>query len=199
MCVTTVPLWWGLSRKHFTSLDMRNAYIRNHWTCILHIFHFIVFLTFYFTAHVLCQHSFPLDIWYHNGGVMVSVLVWSVVDRGFVPRPAQCSDYGIGICCFSTKHAALRNKSKDCSLGIRIMYRSGAICLHQGCCLSDLTPYKSNSAWNIINQNQSYQPFIYRFDSLKKYICCLWNRQALFYNIILYANFLTIDTMPLVD
>ena len=36
---------------------------------------------------------------------MASVLVSSAVDRGY--------DYNIGICCFSTKQAALRRKSKD--------------------------------------------------------------------------------------
>ena len=47
------------------------------------------------------------------GGVMVSVLASSVVDRGFEPRPGQTKDYDIGICCFSTKYVALRRKSKD--------------------------------------------------------------------------------------
>jgi hypothetical protein len=47
------------------------------------------------------------------GGVMDSVLVSSVVDRGFEPRSGQTKDYKIGICCFSTKHVALRRKSKD--------------------------------------------------------------------------------------
>ena len=47
------------------------------------------------------------------GGVMVSVLASSVVDRGFEPRLGQTKDYQIGICCFSAKHAALRRKSKD--------------------------------------------------------------------------------------
>ena len=37
---------------------------------------------------------------------MVSVLTSSVVDR---VQP----DYKIGICCFSTKHAALRRKSNQ--------------------------------------------------------------------------------------
>ena len=46
-------------------------------------------------------------------GVMVSVLVSSAVDHGFEPRSGQTKDYEIGICCFSTKHAALRRKSKD--------------------------------------------------------------------------------------
>jgi hypothetical protein len=44
---------------------------------------------------------------------MVSVLVLSVVDRGFEPRSGQTKDYEIGICCFSTKHASLRSKNKD--------------------------------------------------------------------------------------
>ena len=44
---------------------------------------------------------------------MVSVLASSVVDRGFEPRSGQTKDYKIGICCFSTKHTALRSRSKD--------------------------------------------------------------------------------------
>jgi hypothetical protein len=46
-------------------------------------------------------------------GVMVSILASSVVDRGFVPRSGQTKDFEIGICCFSSKHTALRRKSKD--------------------------------------------------------------------------------------
>jgi len=42
------------------------------------------------------------------GGVMVSVLASSAVDRS-----GQTKDYKIGACCFSAKHAALRRKSKD--------------------------------------------------------------------------------------
>ena len=44
---------------------------------------------------------------------MVSVLASRVVDRGLELRSGQTKDYKIGICCFSTKHAALRRKSKD--------------------------------------------------------------------------------------
>ena len=44
---------------------------------------------------------------------MVSVLAWSVVDRGFMSRSDQTEKYKIGICCFSAKHVALRSKSKD--------------------------------------------------------------------------------------
>jgi hypothetical protein len=45
---------------------------------------------------------------------MVNVLTSSVVDRGFEPQIDQIKDYRIGICCFSTKHAALRRKNKYC-------------------------------------------------------------------------------------
>jgi hypothetical protein len=44
---------------------------------------------------------------------MVSVLPSSVVGRGFEPRSGQTKDCKIGICCFFTKHATLRRKSKD--------------------------------------------------------------------------------------
>ena len=46
-------------------------------------------------------------------GVMVSVLESSAVNREFEPRSGQTKDYKIGICCFFTKHATLRRKSKD--------------------------------------------------------------------------------------
>ena len=46
------------------------------------------------------------------GGVNVSGIASGVVDRGFEPRSGQTKDYAIGICCFSSKHAALRRKSK---------------------------------------------------------------------------------------
>jgi hypothetical protein len=42
---------------------------------------------------------------------MVSMLASSIVDRGFVPLSGQTKDYKIDVCCFSTKHAALRRKS----------------------------------------------------------------------------------------
>jgi hypothetical protein len=47
------------------------------------------------------------------GGVIVSVLTLSAVDREFEPRSGQTKNYEIGICCISAKHAALRSKSKD--------------------------------------------------------------------------------------
>ena len=44
---------------------------------------------------------------------MIIVLASSAVDRGFETRSGQTTDYKIGICCFFTKHVALRRKSKD--------------------------------------------------------------------------------------
>jgi hypothetical protein len=49
---------------------------------------------------------------YDSGGVLVSVLVSSALDRGFEPGSGQTKDYAICICCFSARHASLR-KSKD--------------------------------------------------------------------------------------
>ena len=46
-------------------------------------------------------------------GVMVNMLASSVVDRGFEPRSDQTKGYIIGICCLTSKHSALRRKSKD--------------------------------------------------------------------------------------
>ena len=44
---------------------------------------------------------------------MVSMFALSVVNRGLNVRFGQTKDYKTGICCFSTKHTALRRKSKD--------------------------------------------------------------------------------------
>jgi hypothetical protein len=42
---------------------------------------------------------------------MVSVLASNAVDREFEPWSGQTMNYKIGICCFSTRYAALRRKS----------------------------------------------------------------------------------------
>ena len=47
------------------------------------------------------------------GVVMVSVFALSEVDSGFEPQSGETKDYKIGIYCFSSKHVALRRKSKD--------------------------------------------------------------------------------------
>ena len=45
--------------------------------------------------------------------VIVSVLASGAVDYGFEPWLGTTEEYEIGICCFSTKHVALRSKNKD--------------------------------------------------------------------------------------
>jgi hypothetical protein len=44
---------------------------------------------------------------------MVSMLASSAIDCGLESWSGQTKVYKIGICCFSTKHPALRIKSKD--------------------------------------------------------------------------------------
>ena len=63
----------------------------------------------YSNGYQLCTSSCRNRI----GGVMISVLASSVVDRGFEFRLGHTKDYKIGICCFSGKHTALKRKSKD--------------------------------------------------------------------------------------
>ena len=46
---------------------------------------------------------------------MASVLASIAVYREYEPRSDETKDYKIGICRFSTKHTALRRKSKDWS------------------------------------------------------------------------------------
>jgi hypothetical protein len=54
------------------------------------------------------------------GGVMVSVLASSAIDRGFESQSGQAKDNKIGICCFSAKNAALRRKSKETGKCVRV-------------------------------------------------------------------------------
>jgi hypothetical protein len=46
-----------------------------------------------------------------TGGVIVSVLVSGVVDRGFKPQSGQTKDYNIIMCCFPVKHTSLASIS----------------------------------------------------------------------------------------
>ena len=66
-------------------------------------------------VHQTHLRFFPLNLNKYNriGGVMVNVLASNAVDRGFEPRSSQTKDFNIGICCFSSKDASLRRKSKD--------------------------------------------------------------------------------------
>jgi hypothetical protein len=54
-----------------------------------------------------------LPICHSIRGVIVNLLASGPVDHGVESRSDQTKDYVIGICCFSSKHAALRRKSKD--------------------------------------------------------------------------------------
>jgi hypothetical protein len=47
------------------------------------------------------------------GGVIVSMLASSAVDREFEPRLYQNKDYNIGMCGSVARYAALNKKSKD--------------------------------------------------------------------------------------
>ena len=53
-------------------------------------------------------------------------------------------DYKIGLCCFSTKHASLRRKSKTDWLGIGIMYQSGVTCLSMDCSTKQISSSHCN-------------------------------------------------------
>ena len=61
---------------------------------------------------IFLEFRFELEL-NRIGGVMVSVLASSAVDREFEPLSSHTKDYRIGICCFFAKHAASRRKSKD--------------------------------------------------------------------------------------
>jgi hypothetical protein len=53
-------------------------------------------------------------------------------------RSGQTKDYKIGICCFSTKHTALRCKSKDWLARNQNNVSSVATCLPTDSCFSEL-------------------------------------------------------------
>ena len=72
-----------------------------------HLYNVIILSVIWFLR--ICFHYFQ-D---HMGGVVVSVLASSVVDRGFKSWLGQTKEFKIGICYFSVKHAVSRKKSKD--------------------------------------------------------------------------------------
>jgi hypothetical protein len=49
----------------------------------------------------------------HINGVIVRVLAWNVVDHGFETLSGQIKDYKFGICCYSTRQAAMWSKSSE--------------------------------------------------------------------------------------
>ena len=64
---------------------------------------------------VMSRYLIPYCLWYWDciRDVMVGMLASRAVDRGFEPQPGKSTDYEIGICCFFSKHTALRSKNKD--------------------------------------------------------------------------------------
>ena len=77
------------------------------------------------------------------GGVMVSVLTSSVVDREFGHRSGQTNDYELDICYFTAKHTALRKKCKYWLARLRILCSSTPTYLSVYCCFSGLALIKS--------------------------------------------------------
>ena len=77
------------------------------------------------------------------GGVIVRVLDTgsSAVDREFEPRSVQTKDYKVGVCVLLL-HLARSTKERERAttgwLGIRIKCSSGATCLPENCCYSEL-------------------------------------------------------------
>ena len=67
-----------------------------------------------------------IEIFYVNsiGGVIISMLTSSVVDRGFEPLSGQTKNKKNGICWFSARHAILRRKSKYITIWHYINYKT---------------------------------------------------------------------------
>ena len=86
----------------------------------LYLFQFIFFMGF-IDKVTLKTYWFNLlspDIWYlndqkHIGGVVLSMLSPSAIDRWFGLLSCPTKNNKIYVCCFSAKHTVLRCKSKD--------------------------------------------------------------------------------------
>jgi hypothetical protein len=79
-------------------------------------FYFTRFFTYYWLILPYSILIYLIEISCHDNRisvVMVRVLVWIAVDRGFKSRWGQTKEYKIGIGCLSAKHSALRWMSKD--------------------------------------------------------------------------------------
>ena len=93
-------------------------YLKNKMINIIYVVHLVTYL--------------------YVGGVMVSVLASSAVDRGFEPWTGQTKNDKTGNCCFSTKHAALRRKKKHW------LTRNQDNVSSADCCFSELALQNSN-------------------------------------------------------
>jgi hypothetical protein len=92
-------------------------------TVLSPLFKLIIVLFTAATFHFVGKYTYRMWLVFHStiwhsikknpspiGGVMASMLAWSVVDSEFEPLSSQTKDYEIGICCLSAKHAALRRQ-----------------------------------------------------------------------------------------
>ena len=84
---------------YFTFIDSKLVMYKNSVTLILYHVYYFCCLSSYYGNRIY--------------SVMVRVLGSSAIGHGFEPCLGQTTDYKIGICCFSAKHAALRRKSKE--------------------------------------------------------------------------------------
>ena len=97
-----------LQSSNFTKRDEKSTYInQNNKHIYLPPISCVAWNTFSKLNELFCSYK------YRIGGIMVSVLSSSAVDRGFEPRSGHTKDYKMAICCFSAKHTALRRKSTD--------------------------------------------------------------------------------------
>ena len=86
--------------------------MKRHYNPINNLLYYMLHVQLYLV--ISCFFIISYQIYLNRiCGVIVGMLASSAVDRGFESRLGQTRDYKIGICCFSAKHAALRNKSKD--------------------------------------------------------------------------------------
>ena len=122
---------WSCPDETQSSSDNRVLFIYNglsHCTVYCQLLLFIIPSYFIY----VCNYTMPF---YHNriNSVMVSRLASSAVYRGIEPRSGQTKYYAIGICCFISKHAALRRKNREC-----VMCPSGTKSIFADCCFSGL-------------------------------------------------------------
>ena len=68
----------------------------------------LIFIVFNQIIILVCDNLAYINL---ISGAKVSMVASSAVDRGFESQLGQTKDYKIGICCFSTKYAALMSKT----------------------------------------------------------------------------------------
>ena len=68
---------------------------------------------------------------------MVNMLALSALRSWGQARSGQTNDYKFGMCCFSTKHSALRRKSKDWLALNQDNVSNGVTCLSTDYCFNE--------------------------------------------------------------